>query len=298
MKGTGYPKITLEQWAAFRSVVDEGSFHKAADALNKSQSTVSYAVARLNSMLPSPALVQRGRKAELTELGKTLYRHAGNLLDLAYGTEEIANYLAQGWESQLTLITDALTPMPVIFDSLQSFSARCKHTRIKILETSLSGTDEALFSHAGELTITPRIPPGFLGDALTTITMIPVAHQHHPLAKLTHITESELIAQRQIVVRDTGTKREQDVGWLGSEQRWTVSHFASSLDAVRAGLGFAFLPRHRVMGDIEAGNLVQLPLQWGSSRQIVLHLVISQPKHVGPATQILAQILRETFLQV
>ncbi|MBT6547795.1 MAG: LysR family transcriptional regulator, partial [Gammaproteobacteria bacterium] len=50
------PKITLEQWQTFRCVVDEGSFARAAEALNKSQSSISYAIGQLNAQLPQPVL--------------------------------------------------------------------------------------------------------------------------------------------------------------------------------------------------------------------------------------------------
>lgn len=60
------PRISLEQWAAFKAVVDEGSYAKAAEMLNKSQSAISYAISRLNDLLPSPALVLEGRKAVLS----------------------------------------------------------------------------------------------------------------------------------------------------------------------------------------------------------------------------------------
>ena len=60
------PRISLEQWAAFKAVVDEGSFARAAEALNKSQSSVSYAIAKLNEQLPSPVLELYGRIAVLT----------------------------------------------------------------------------------------------------------------------------------------------------------------------------------------------------------------------------------------
>ena len=36
------PRVSLEQWSVFRAVVDEGSFAKAAERLNKSQSSISY----------------------------------------------------------------------------------------------------------------------------------------------------------------------------------------------------------------------------------------------------------------
>jgi DNA-binding transcriptional LysR family regulator len=289
------PRISLEQWAAFKAVVDEGSYAKAAETLNKSQSAISYAITRLNTMLPAPALVLEGRKAALSAVGETLYRYASNLLEQAHAIEQTAEYLASGWESSITLVADALAPMPPLLCGLQEFSQRSPLTRIKILETSLSGTDEALLSRTCELALTPRVPPGFLGTPVYQITMIAVAQRNHPLAQMTSITEAELKNHRQIVVRDSGVKREQNAGWLGSEQRWTVSHFASSVETVEAGLGFAFLPEHRIRKSLESGLLVRLPLQIGGERHISLDLVMTQATQAGPGTQALAKMIIESF---
>lgn len=291
------PKITLEQWAAFKAVVDEGSYARAADALSKSQSSISYAVSRLNTMLPTPALVVKGRKAVLTLAGASLYRHADNLLSQAYATEQAARYLASGWESSITLVSDALAPMDTILCALQAFSEISPLTRIKVIETALSGTDEAVLNHACDLAIMARVPPGFLGNTLVSITMLAVAHKEHPLSQRDSVSEAELKAFRQIVVRDSGTRREQNAGWLGSEQRWTVSHFATSVDAVKAGLGFAFLPEHRIRESLASGELRQLALETGRQRSIPLSLVITDPNHAGPATKTIAKTLEQAFEQ-
>lgn len=294
-KNNPIPKITLEQWAAFKAVVDEGTYARAAEVLNKSQSSISYAIARLNELLPSPVLEQDGRKAVLTPTGSTLYRYAAGLLDQAYATEQAAQYMASGWESTVTLVTDALTPMSKVLCALQDFSSLSPQTRIKVLETSLSGTDEALIQRECDLAVVVKVPPGFLGDSLMDVRMLAVAHKSHPLAKLTTISEAELKTHRQIVVRDSGIRREQDAGWLGAEQRWTVSHFATSVDTVRAGLGFAFLPEHRIAKDLSDGELVQLSLEIGAVRNISLSLILTNPAHAGPATRALAKTLLRQF---
>src|SRR5882672_671579 len=47
-------KTSLEQWAVLAAVIDSGGFAQAALALNRSQSAVSYAVARLQESLGLP----------------------------------------------------------------------------------------------------------------------------------------------------------------------------------------------------------------------------------------------------
>lgn len=282
------PKISLEQWAAFKAVVDEGSFAKAAEALNKSQSAVSYAIAKLEEQLPTPVLTQQGRKAVLTEAGKQLYRHATDLLAQAATIENTAKYLASGWESEVTIAVDALFSMGAVFCALQHFSVSSPQTRLRILETTLSGTEEALLGRKADLVLTGTIPPGFSGKRLGEVSMIPVVGQQHPLVQLMQqsgpITEQELGRHRQIVLRDTGTKREQSSGWLRAEQRWTVTHAATSIEAVKNGLGFAFLPKEKILQELEAGSLIEVALAEKMERFISLYLIKTERQNAGPAT--------------
>jgi len=288
------PRVSLEQWATFKAVVDAGSFAMAAEQLNKSQSSISYAIARLNEQLPQPVLQLEGRRAVLTEEGKALYRRASQLLQHAEETEEFAQMLSAGVESEVTLALDNLLDLHAILPALEKFSAQYPFTRIRILETSLSGTEEALLEKKADIVIGGKVPVGFAGTPVRQARMIAVAHPDHPLfnrAEQECITDWELKSWRQIVLRDTGQRREQDAGWLGSEQRWTVSHFASSLKILRSGLAFAFLPEDWVAEDLQEGRLRKLPLAEGTERIIQLYLMLSSKEGTGPATRTLANML-------
>src|SRR5277367_4589432 len=97
-------KSTLEQWAVLAAVVDNGGFAQAALALNRSQSAVSYAIARLQESLDLPLLTVEGRKSVLTPHGHTLLARARALLKETDTLEALARSLKQGWESELTLV--------------------------------------------------------------------------------------------------------------------------------------------------------------------------------------------------
>src|SRR5258708_20881581 len=70
------PQTELEQWAVLRTVVEAGSFAKAAQQLNRSQSSVSYAIARLQERLGVALLHVHGRPALLTDPGQLLLAEA------------------------------------------------------------------------------------------------------------------------------------------------------------------------------------------------------------------------------
>lgn len=299
------PRISLEQWASFKAVVDEGSFALAAEALNKSQSSISYAIARLNQQLPRPVLTLEGRKAVMTEEGKVLYRRAACLLQQAEETEDVAQQLAQGLEAEVTLALDNLIDIRRIIPSLSRLSEQYPLTRIRVLETALSGTEEALLERKADLAIGPTVPVGFSGEPVRQIRMIPVAHPEHPLFQTVlpqepehtepsslEVSEMEMRLHRQVVLADSGQRRTRDSGWLGSEQRWTVNHFSSSLKVLRAGLAFGFLPEDWVEEDLRSGGLRRLPVRGGSDRLIQLYLIRPAAETFGPATSLLAATLR------
>ncbi|MCP5161496.1 MAG: LysR family transcriptional regulator [Hahellaceae bacterium] len=290
------PKITLEQWAALRAVVDEGSFARAAERLNKSQSTISYAISRIENMLPVPVLQQEGRRAVLTEAGQALYRRAVLLLDEAARIEQSASAMAQGWEPELTISVDQLVDMDRLLRALDRFSHAIPSTRLRLLENTLSGSDEALLEKKADIVLTPNIPIGFIGKPLHLVEMIPVASKNHAVFQIGGPVSSEQLRRyRQIVIRDTGVRRNRDSGWLAAEQRWTVSHFATSVRILKQSMGFAFVPRHGIQEELQQGSLKQIELALEGSRFIQTYLVMADVESAGPAAQALAKELLSTF---
>src|SRR5215218_2989484 len=104
------PRITLEQWEALIAVVEAGSYAKAADRLHKTQSTVTYAVQKIESLLEVKAFDIQGRKAVLTPTGQLLYRRARVLLDEASHLETAARRVSAGWEAEIRVAMEVLFP--------------------------------------------------------------------------------------------------------------------------------------------------------------------------------------------
>ena len=287
------PRTTLEQWTVLAAIVDEGGFAAAAEALGKSQSAVSYAVRELKAEVPVALFEQRGRAP--TEAGATPLRRARAVLDDVKSLEALAASLAAGWETEIHIAVDIIFPPALLYEALGAFGPVCRGARIELVESVLSGTTEALLRREVELAIVSTVPAGFLGTRLMPIEFIAVAHPDHPLhAQNRPLGLADLKGYRQIVVRDSGTKRRIDAGWLGAEERWTVSHLKTSIEMLKAGLGFAWIPREHIWSELAAGALKPLPLIEGGTRGTELHLVHTDRDSAGPATRELARLLADT----
>jgi DNA-binding transcriptional LysR family regulator len=68
----------------------------------------------------------------------------------------------------------------------------------------------------------------------------------------------------------------------------------TAVAAVREGLGFAWLPLHRIRPLLDAAALKPLPLAEGGTYRGTLFLVYGCGANPGPATRQLAGLLRES----
>jgi len=280
------PRTSLEQWAVLAAVVDQGGYAQAAATLHRSQSAVSYAVARLQEALDLPLLVIEGRKAVLTPHGQTLLNRARALLRDIDTLELLARSLKQGWEPQLTLVVEAAFPREHLLKIVAELQQLCPNTQMQLSDAVLSGAEEAIIEGRADVVVTSRVPPGFFGEFLVDITFVAVAHPDNPLFGTEHsLTSADLSRHVQVVVRDSGLRHPRDDGWLGADQRCTVSSMEASLAMVKAGLAFAWLPEHVVAESLRSGALRPLPLAAGRSRKVPLYLVLVRPELAGPAAR-------------
>lgn len=107
------------------------------------------------------------------------------------------------------------------------------------------------------------------------------------------LNRNDLRAHRHVVVRDSGSRRDATPLSLDAKQRWTVSHMATSIEAVRSGYGFCWLPEERIRDELARGQLKPLPLREGHERLLPLYLIFADRDSAGPGLLRLVELLRE-----
>ena len=286
-------KITLDQWNVLVSVVESGSYSKAAERIHRSQSTLTYAIKKLESLLGVKVFELRGRKAVLTPTGELLYRRGKTLTEEAARLEQAAAELAKGWEPQIRVAVDIVFPTWLLLKCFADFASERPETHLELYETVLGGTEEALAKRSVEFAIGGSVPQGFVGDILMPIRAVCMAAPSHPLHQLGRaLTLEDLRRHRHIVIRDSGEQRVRSAGWI-NDLRWTVSNKATSIQAAGLGLGYAWYPQDSVRAELERGALKPLPLREGAEKSGTLYLTFADREAAGPGTLRLVQIIRE-----
>lgn len=292
------PKVTLEQWRVLQAVIDKGGFAQAAEALHKSQSSVSYTVAKLQEQLGYPLLTIDGRKAKLTERGEVLLRRSRHIVRQALDLEELAHTLGQGWEPEIELVVDEAFPTPALLRALKDFEPQSQGTLVQLREVVLSGAIDCLDRGSPDLILSSIVPKGYLADPIVKVDMVAVASPNHLIFREPEPISNERLKQElQIVIRDSGVEAARDEGWLGADRRWTVSSVQSSLEVVSSGIGFAWLPIADIRSAIEDGKLRPIKLESGQERSFSMYAIFGKGERTGPATKLFAELLRKSCMQ-
>lgn len=268
-------KTTLEQWALLERVVELGSFARAAEETNRSQSSVSYNLGLLQERLGVALLMPEGRRAVLTPAGELLLSQVRPLLKAFTWVESRAATLRNGMRTRLDLVVDSIFPRARLFAILRQFQQRYPQTQVHLTEVLESAAlDAAVSAGADVMVLTRRQDLTGRGEWLMNIDFVAVAHRDHPLFAAPTLDDDTLAAWPLIRIADRDTASES------ASEAWTFSTIDAAVDAVMYQVGYGWLPEERIRSQLESGVLRPLPLEHGARRATPLHLIVKN--HPGP----------------
>ncbi len=286
---TNLPRSTVEQWGVLRAVVEEGGFAQAAEALNRSQSSVSYAVARLRDAVGVDLLEHRGRRAVLTEAGAALLAEVTPLIEELNRIERRGRGIARGEAVRIRLIVDALFPKERLFAALQQIASVYPDAEVNLIET-VRQTVHDLPAGSYDLAILVIEPGAMDTDRIADLSLVAVASPTHPLLDGNRpATKAALARYPSVEIRgyDNDDDKETRQG-----RRWRMSTVESAIDAVRHGLCYGWLPTHLIRTELEKHELRPLRLNSGGLRRVPLGIYRNEASSSNDAaTAKLAQLL-------
>ncbi|AQS36061.1 transcriptional regulator [Shewanella psychrophila] len=289
-------KTTLDQWLTLYEIDRAGSIQAAATQLNKSHTTLIYAVRKLEQQLGVDLVEVKARRAVLTDDGKSLLRRADSMLEQARELEEMSTQLAKGIESEITVAIDHLCDRSWLYQPIAEFLKDNRNTSIQVVETSLSKTSDMVTSQQADISIITLPITNYPSEAFGIITMLPVVAKNHPLADKQALSLADFTTNCQIVVRDLGRNSKQDVGWLKAQQRITLDTFDHAWEAVEQGVGFCRMPEH-LLKSRDSSKITVLKIENADMYQVPIHLTLPKGAKTGPAAKCLFEILLESRKQ-
>ena len=258
--------MDTRQLAAFRAVVEKGSFSQAAESLGVTQSAVSQAVKALEKRLGLTLVDRSGRQVEATPDGQLVLARAQRILQLERELEGIANEQSKTLRGQFEIGASTGPGARLVPRQLVAF--RNAHPDVEVI-LRVHATGEVI-----DRVLNRELELGVVGDerphrnltyepyaADEVILALPVGHAHAgAVLTIDQLRAEPLVIQqpgsgiRALVERELRTLgiRMYDlniVAELGLQE--------SSRTAVEHGLGATFTSRGAVERELAAGLLTE-----------------------------------------
>jgi DNA-binding transcriptional LysR family regulator len=256
-------KLSFEALEMLDAIDRLGSFGRAASALGRVPSAVTYAVRKLEEDLDTLIFDRRGYRAVLTPAGKLLLEQGRILLERASQLQAEIAQTAKGWELELRIALDAILPWSWLQPHVDAYYREGCPARLRINEETLVGSWDALtdgrvtlaIGASGDVPNSAQLSSQPLFDVQFAYCVSP----RHPLARVQEpIASIDVSRFRAIAVADTSrTLPHRTTGVLSGQDRLIVPSMQAKIDTQVAGLGGGYLATWFAKPQIKSGQLVE-----------------------------------------
>jgi DNA-binding transcriptional LysR family regulator len=266
---------TLDQLRIFLAVADEGSFNRAARKLGRAISVVSYGIAALEAQLGVRVFDREGsRRPELTEPGRALLANARAVVDEADGLVARARGIRQGLETEVSLAVDVMVPSRTMAGVLRDFQDVFPTVNLRLHVEALGGVAALVLDERADLGIAgPDVLdlPELDRRAIGTVELVPVAAPTHPLTRQADIALGETGQHLQLVLTDRSPLTVGREYSVLSPRSWRLADLGAKHALLLEGIGWGYMPHHRVEDDLATGRLSALPIPEAGKVHYQLH---------------------------
>ncbi|MDX2273106.1 MAG: LysR substrate-binding domain-containing protein [Cyanobacteriota bacterium] len=298
--------FTLDQLLIVRTIAQQGSFRRAADALYVSQPAISLQIQNLERQLGVTLFDRGGRRVQLTEAGQVLVGYCERILNLCQEATRALAELQEMKRGSLTLgasqTVGTYVMPPLIGQFCQSYpqisvqllvqsTRRIAHKLVHgELDLAIVG-GEIPFDLQGSLTIIPFAQDEFvLVRAVPSVIGLPEeVLQIRDLLLLPFIALDSQSSTRHTLDR---VLERYGINPAALQVKMELSSLEAIKNAVQAGLGVTFLSLMAVGRELERQSLQRLEVE-GLQIKRTLWLAFNPDRYQSQA----AQIFRQGLLQ-
>ncbi|MFL7025820.1 LysR family transcriptional regulator [Enterovibrio norvegicus] len=235
---------TLDQLKAFVEAAESGSFSAAARRLGKAQSRISTAISNLEVDLGFELFDRSAKLPVLTEAGKEMLVDAKAILHQCQRMNSRAMAVTEGDPVSFNVAMDEAVPIQTFETLFEMLADNFPNLKLTILNGSQDDIATWVNEGRADIGLIFRMKP--LSESLdwydlATLKQVMIAPCDHPLSKIEHPQEDDLITYRQLAIRDRlGYSQEQPI----SPRYWHVDSYFYIINLVMRGVGWAFVPEH------------------------------------------------------
>ncbi len=292
--------MDLKRLEVFCRIVDHKSFTKAAEALLLSQPTVSEHVRHLEEELDEKLLDRLGREVLPTPAGKILYQYAQRMLRLKDEAQQAIEHFRGNLCGHLIMGASTIPGAYLLPGHIAALKNDFPSVQVTLLISGSNNIVRQLL--AGDLEIAvigaEASDSRLESQELFTDEIVLAVAPDHPFARRDQVRLADLESQEFILrERESGTRSVTVQGLRETgfdlEKTRVVAELGNGeaiRQAVRAGIGIAFMSSRAIADDLRHGALVQVAVA-GVSLKRPFYLVRRRNRQLTPLGQAFSERL-------
>lgn len=283
----------------FKTILETGSFQKAADKLSYTQSTVTFQIKQLEEELALKLFEKIGRKMELTQTGKDILPYINTILQ---GAEQINNY-----GKNLSEITGSLKlaiPDSILIYTMQPFIQAFLHEapNVQLVINSLQAgeVNQAVADGTADIGVNcekESYPDTIIHKKLGTYKALLVAAPFASSSLLDFITPHQRKPFSLICNEPDGYYQLEMNKYLAKKDIVLNPYMkVQSIEAVKRcvmnNLGIAVVPSYSVTEELKNGSLVLIKTEIDEKRYNSIYLY-HKNKWISPQMELALKLIEK-----
>ena len=291
--------MEIRNLRTFLTIVEQGSYQKAADMLSYTQSTVSSQMQQLERDLGRPLFERMGRRMILTQYGKAILEKSRQLLQLS---DEIISMKTDEIGGMLRIDIAEIVLYYLMQPVLREFHTRAPQVKLALRHPNYLQIEENIRNGSSDLGIACSIDWNyhpFIVEELGIAQMALLAAPEFPIYDFD--TPNQTLAATFITDKPDSIFRNGIEEYFHQKEIrpnhiMELGSTATLKSCVMANLGFTYLPRFIAKKELENGTLKEIPFALTNTPSHVL--CIRHKNHfLSPAMTLFIEILHKHLLK-
>ncbi len=290
--------MNTKNLVTFKTILEMGSFQKAADKLSYTQSTVTFQIKQLEEELSLKLFEKIGRRMELTQAGRDILPYVDMILQ---GAEQINNYgksLSEITGSLKLAIPDSIL-IYTIQPFIQAFFHEAPNIQLMINSIPSEEVNQAVMDGTADIGINcekESYPNTIIHKNLGTYRALLVAAPFANSSLLDFITPHQR-KPFSLICNEPNGYYQLEMNKYPAKKDIVLNPYmkVQSIEAVKRcvmnNLGLAVVPSYSVLEELKSGSLVPVKTELDEKRYNSIY-VYNKNKWISPQMELALNLLK------
>jgi len=257
--------MEFSQLEFFVTVVEEGSFSKAAERVFRTQPAVSIAIRRLEDEIGAPLFERSQKTAALTEVGTLVYDYARRILSLRDQTFDVVAELKSLKRGRVRIGANESTSLYLLPHLILDYRALHPNVMVEIFRHASDRLPREVLDRNVDFALLAFEPVDSNLESFPVLRdeLVLIMHPEHRLAKLPSVTVEDLGNEPFLAHNvKTGSRHKVMETFAQHHTPLNITLELATIETIKRfvqlKIGLAFVPRMCVAEELERGSLVSV----------------------------------------